>query len=174
MELPRFPKDRELEARSCPTGIEAKRDRAARTNLATQDRMVPELQAAHESWKNLLRSWRWDAQDQTRGEAPTPLAQPVCAGETRCGLASPPPEDISHGHRASDSRVTSPWQKRTPMDCNFRRSPWSRHQGSNQPSFSSPVRRKKTREGGLGPSSPVVFPTPIDSSSGLVSWGMSH
>lgn len=29
------------------------------------------------------------------------------------------------------------------------------------------------REGGLGPSSPVVFPTPLDS-SGLVTWGMSH
>lgn len=29
------------------------------------------------------------------------------------------------------------------------------------------------RGGGLGPSSPVVFPTPLDS-SGLVTWGMSH
>lgn len=173
MELHWFPKDRKLKAGSCPTGIEANRDRAAGTNLATEDRRMPELQAAHESWKNLLRSWSQDAQGQTWGEAPTPLAQPVCAGETWCGLTSPPAEDTSCGHRATDSRVTSPWQKRTPMDCNFRRSPWSRHQGSNQPSFSSPVRRKKTREGGPGPSSPVVFPTPLDSSSGLISCGMS-
>jgi hypothetical protein len=53
----------------------------------------------------------------------------------------------SRGNETLDSRVTSPWQKKTPIDWTFRRRPWSKDQASNQPSSSNPdIKKKKTHE----------------------------
>ncbi|KAB1255014.1 hypothetical protein Cadr_000028752 [Camelus dromedarius] len=135
---------------SFPTDTEAHRDGATGMNLAAQDRRAvqsfKQITSHRESWSGARLS----------GRTPYPHQPCSVCVMVRPGLGWP-----WLAGETSNARVTSPWQKRTPMDWTFRRSPWSSDQGSNQPSFSSPVRRKRTREEGLGLAPPVVFPAPL-------------
>ena len=133
MELHWFPKDRKLKAGSCPTGTETNRDRAAGTNLATEDRRMPELQAAHESWKNLLRSWSQDAQGQT-GEKPPLLLLSQCV-QARPGVGWPPHRQRTRAVGTGPRTHVSPLlgRKGPPWTVTFAEAPGADTRGQTSP-----------------------------------------